>query len=59
MNYSKKEEREQPRPYTDNHLTNDEVLHHLANKLEAEMQRLWDNGTLDQEKLDQLRKSPN
>ena len=34
-----------------------EVLHNFyANRLDAEMQRLWDDGTLDQEKLDQLRK---
>ena len=26
-----------------------------ASRLEAEMQRLWDNGTLDQQALDQLR----
>lgn len=26
-----------------------------ASRLEAEMQRLWDDGTLNQEKLDQLR----
>ena len=26
-----------------------------ANRLESEMQRLWDDGTLDQERLDQLR----
>ena len=25
-----------------------------ANRLEAEMQRLWDNGTLDQKSLDRL-----
>ena len=25
-----------------------------ANRLESEMQRLWDNGTLDQQALDQL-----
>ena len=34
-----------------------EVLRNFyASRLDAEMQRLWDNGTLDQEKLDQLRK---
>jgi hypothetical protein len=34
-----------------------EVLRNFyASRLEAEMQRLWDDGTLDQEKLDQLRK---
>ena len=25
-----------------------------ANRLESEMQRLWDNGTIDQQALDQL-----
>ena len=34
-----------------------EVLRNFyASRLDAEMQRLWDDGTLDQEKLDQLRK---
>lgn len=34
-----------------------EVLRNFyASRLEAEMQRLWDDGTLDQEKLNQLRK---
>ena len=34
-----------------------EVLRNFyASRLEAEIQRLWDDGTLDQEKLDQLRK---
>lgn len=34
-----------------------DVLHNFyASRLDTEMQRLWDDGTLDQEKLDQLRK---
>ena len=34
-----------------------EVLRNFyASRLDAEMQRLWDDGTLDQEKLDQLSK---
>ena len=34
----------------------DVLRNFYASRLEAEMQRLWDDGTLDQEKLDQLRK---
>ena len=34
----------------------DVLRNFYASRLEAEMQRLWVNGTLDQEKLDQLRK---
>ena len=33
----------------------DVLRNFYATRLEAEMQRLWDNGTLDQQKLDQLR----
>ncbi|MBO6033487.1 MAG: hypothetical protein J6Q22_18895 [Prevotella sp.] len=33
----------------------DVLRNFYASRLESEMQRLWDNGTLDQEKLDQLR----
>ena len=33
----------------------DVLRNFYANRLEAEMQRLWDNGTLNQEKLDLLR----
>ena len=33
----------------------DVLRNFYASRLEAEMQRLWDTGTLDQEKLDQLR----
>ena len=33
----------------------DVLRNFYANRLESEMQRLWDDGTLNQEKLDQLR----
>ena len=33
----------------------DVLRNFYASRLEAEMQRLWDNGTLDQNVLDQLR----
>ena len=33
----------------------DVLRNFYANRLESEMQRLWDDGTLDQERLDQLR----
>ena len=34
-----------------------EVLgYYLRRKLDDELDKLWDNGTLDQEKLDQIRK---
>ena len=33
----------------------DVLRNFYASRLESEMQRLWDNGTLNQEKLDQLR----
>ena len=33
----------------------DVLRNFYASRLDAEMQRLWDDGTLDQEKLDQLR----
>ena len=34
----------------------DVLRNFYASRLDTEMQRLWDEGTLDQEKLDQLRK---
>ena len=33
----------------------DVLKNFYANRLESEMQRLWDDGTLNQERLDQLR----
>ena len=33
----------------------DVLRNFYANRLESEMQRLWDDGTLNQERLDQLR----
>lgn len=33
----------------------DMLKNFYANRLESEMQRLWDDGTLNQERLDQLR----
>lgn len=33
----------------------DVLRNFYASRLESEMQRLWDDGTLNQEKLDQLR----
>ena len=34
----------------------DVLRNFYAQRLEKEMQRLWDNGTLNEEKLEQLRK---
>ena len=36
----------------------DVLRNFYANRLESEMQRLWDDGTLNQERLDQLRGEP-